>query len=659
MTGTGRVAEALGRLQAGWPAAVSLGGTEASMYDAFPQLFAGAFPGISDDALHRLTLASRLFATAIFLHDKIVDDGPEAAAARTPTNAVRTLALQFEAYRLLHDILPARSAFWGDLRGYLADFAQACVDEQRFATGGRPWSECDPALARRMALGKNGISRAVVAGLAALHGDRAALAPLTASIDAYNLASQVLDDLTDWQQDLAFGSPSSVLVRVLDRRPERSAGEDRSGEVGRRIYYDGHATALLDAAIAELDANARAVAAFAVPRWHAILAERRTRCADLRDNVERIVAENVRRIARQPEIALALPPPAGRREALAWRGLEHLVERWRHGFGEARHLMRFPAELGLGGPELQRGDVFQRAIIADVLCDARCAGIAVDAIVDYEAAYLLERRRSRAGWSYFPDLPELPPDADDLAQIMQVFARTGRGATIEAVCAEPLAILFDENAYADGSFETWIVPAAGRRTAMEERQAICARELWGTGPDPEVVANLLYALHLAGSPNHAERVERGAAYVARSQSDDGAWYGTWYAGPYYGTYAATRLLAAVHPAEDVLGRAAAFLRTTQRADGGWGDGESTALETALALLGLRAVGEDGEAVDRGFAYLEDRAAEDGGWAASPFIRMEIGRAAGGPTREATYESRTMTTAYVVKASLAWMERGSA
>jgi len=366
-------------------------------------------------------------------------------------------------------------------------------------------------------------------------------------------------------------------------------------------------------------------------------------------------------IATQRTVDLALPAPADKWQAVAFEALRYIVDQWHLGFGEARHIMEFAPALGLGGPQHQRGDIFQRAIVADALCDADAVlGGMTRSILDQEVAYLASRRDpGRAGWRYFPELPELPPDADDLAQIMQAFWRAGHRRELEEHCEEPLSILFD-GSHTDGSFETWIIPALDR-TEAEIRQAECARTMWGTGPDAEVVANLLYALALVDPKRFADRIDRGTSYLEAVQRSDGGWESTWYHGPFYGTYVCLRLLACARPDSDAVRRAAAMLRATQNADGGWGgEGASTALETSLALLGLAAVAkagadlpEDGVRAARALGRLDRDGRDDGSWPADDFIRMQVGRATGGPTYVLSYGSRTLTTTYVMKAALAW------
>ncbi len=106
----------------------------------------------------------------------------------------------------------------------------------------------------------------------------------------------------------------------------------------------------------------------------------------------------------------------------------------------------------------------------------------------------------------------------------------------------------------------------------------------------------------------------------REQESDGSWFGRWGTNYVYGTWSALCALrmAGMDRQAPAIRRAVQWLVARQRADGGWGeDGgsywsdrphgegkESTASQTAWALLGLMAAGEaDHPAVARGVRYL--------------------------------------------------------
>jgi squalene-hopene/tetraprenyl-beta-curcumene cyclase len=106
------------------------------------------------------------------------------------------------------------------------------------------------------------------------------------------------------------------------------------------------------------------------------------------------------------------------------------------------------------------------------------------------------------------------------------------------------------------------------------------------------------------------------------------WCGRWGANYVYGTGAAVPALiaAGVSPQSPPVRKAVRWLEQHQNADGGWGEdlrsyvddswrgrGDSTASQTAWALLALLAAGERSEAVERGVGHLIDTQRDDGGW----------------------------------------------
>jgi len=131
----------------------------------------------------------------------------------------------------------------------------------------------------------------------------------------------------------------------------------------------------------------------------------------------------------------------------------------------------------------------------------------------------------------------------------------------------------------------------------------------------------------AGVPA-AEAQRRARAWLLDEQEHDGSWFGRWGVNHVYGTGAAVPALVAagVAPDDRSVRRAVRWLEQHQNPDGGWGEdcrsyrepdwigrGESTASQTAWALLALLAAGERSPAVDRGVAWLVERQTDDGTW----------------------------------------------
>jgi len=149
-------------------------------------------------------------------------------------------------------------------------------------------------------------------------------------------------------------------------------------------------------------------------------------------------------------------------------------------------------------------------------------------------------------------------------------------------------------------------------------------------PTEDVSARCVgFLVQLGYSPEHPV-VARGYDYLRETQQPDGSWFGRWGTNYVYGTWSVLNaFMAAGETARTsvVVRRAVDYLLRFQQADGGWGeDGatyatekrnlckESTASQTAWALLGLMAAGEaEHPAVARGVAYLLERQNAEGLW----------------------------------------------
>ncbi len=151
-------------------------------------------------------------------------------------------------------------------------------------------------------------------------------------------------------------------------------------------------------------------------------------------------------------------------------------------------------------------------------------------------------------------------------------------------------------------------------------------------PSADVTAHVVEALSAAGLAE-GRAARRGVVWLLRAQEPDGSWFGRWGANYVYGTGAVLPALiaAGVKPGRPVIRRAVVWLESHQNPDGGWGEdlrsyddpgltgrGESTASQTAWALIGLLAAGGSAgssalPAVDAGVRWLIDHQTSEGSW----------------------------------------------
>lgn len=146
-------------------------------------------------------------------------------------------------------------------------------------------------------------------------------------------------------------------------------------------------------------------------------------------------------------------------------------------------------------------------------------------------------------------------------------------------------------------------------------------------PSADVTAHIVEMFAESG-PEYRDHVASGVRWLLNNQEADGSWFGRWGANYIYGTGAVVPalVLAGVDPRHSAIRRAVRWLHAVQNPDGGWGEdlrsyddpswagkGDSTASQTAWAMLALLAAGERGAATQRGIRWLTEHQNAEGGW----------------------------------------------
>jgi squalene-hopene/tetraprenyl-beta-curcumene cyclase len=267
----------------------------------------------------------------------------------------------------------------------------------------------------------------------------------------------------------------------------------------------------------------------------------------------------------------------------------------------------------------------------------RAAGVSADEPALHKAGEWLLQEEVRArgdwalrlpgtepgGWSFEYD-NDLYPDIDDAAVVGIGLNELGIGRpAVERACRWIAAMQSRNGGW--GAFD-------------KDNDAFWLYDIpffdFGAVIDPPSVDVSAHAVELlARESGYEDVVRRGVGYLLREQEPDGSWFGRWGVNHLYGTGAALPALeAAGFPAEHpAVRRAVAWLESVQNDDGGFGEdcrsydigedgrpwrgrGESTASQTAWALLGLVAAGEArSESAARAAAWLAETQREDGDW----------------------------------------------
>jgi squalene-hopene/tetraprenyl-beta-curcumene cyclase len=279
--------------------------------------------------------------------------------------------------------------------------------------------------------------------------------------------------------------------------------------------------------------------------------------------------------------------------------------------------------------------VWDTALAVIALTDAGAPGD--DPAVVRAADWLLgEQVEGRGDWSVRrPDLPggawsfefdnDVYPDTDDTAEVVLALRRARHPEPERVEAAIGRAVRWTAGMQSDGG--GWGAFDADNVRELCRDIPFCDFGEVIDDPSADVTAHVVEMLAAEG-PGFAAPAHSGAAWLAAQQEPGGSWFGRWGVNHVYGTGAAVpALVAAGTPASDPgLQRARAWLESVQNEDGGWGEdirsyddpawigrGESTASQTAWALLALHALGERTEAVERGLRWLTEHQRDDGTW----------------------------------------------
>jgi squalene-hopene/tetraprenyl-beta-curcumene cyclase len=146
-------------------------------------------------------------------------------------------------------------------------------------------------------------------------------------------------------------------------------------------------------------------------------------------------------------------------------------------------------------------------------------------------------------------------------------------------------------------------------------------------PSADVTAHVVEAMAAEGLAE-TQACRRGVDWLLRAQEADGSWFGRWGCNYVYGVGAVVPALiaAGVGASTPAIRRAVRWLLEHQNDDGGWGEdmrsyddrawagrGESTASQTAWALLALMAAKGDPASIERGVEWLVSHQTTDGTW----------------------------------------------
>ena len=220
------------------------------------------------------------------------------------------------------------------------------------------------------------------------------------------------------------------------------------------------------------------------------------------------------------------------------------------------------------------------------------------------------------------------PDIDDTAEVVLALRRSGHGTQDSTPAAAACRRAVNWTLGMRSRNGAWGAFDADNVSPLVAALPFCDFGEVTDPPSADVTAHVVEML--AGEPDCPRDVlDRAQRWLWSEQEPDGSWFGRWGVNYVYGTGAAVPALiaAGVPTSHPGIRRAVRWLEDHQNGDGGWGEdlrsyverrwrgrGDSTASQTAWALLALIAAGEaHSPAAERGVAWLLGRQTPEGTW----------------------------------------------
>jgi prenyltransferase beta subunit len=608
-------------------------------YAYYPRLFYKYFDDIDVETVNELSEAGYCYYQSVLLMDSIIDN-------KNFSNIPLISVLQEETIKTLTSIFGKKSRFWEYWNLRKQEYMQAIQIEKKLqAFDNVEWKIYEDLADKKSTFGKIAID-----SLYQLSNKKEEniYKLLLTSHYYFSIGFQLYDDVKDFAEDFEnkqFNWAIYELQKTLDSNQLPS--DVRT--LNKYLYINGIATNILKKSTDAFQEAMDVLAPLNIDsEWLEVIKEMKNTISgylDITVGYIKTLETKIKISKSQSSSSLFFNFSMVDNRTIQ-KGLEYIKHDFFKNHAELKHVMYLSTlEEFDNYSQIHIADTFQRAILSDCLfCVALKYKMNISEYLNTEINYLIElsNKDNVGGWSYFPSVNEIAADIDDLGQLMQLFIYANKIDYIDKYCITDIEIALNNKYNKEGGIATWIIPNESH-TPKQEKQDLFNRTKWGTGPDTEVVANFVYALHLYHPETYRDVVEKAMQFICRNQEGKGFWNSRWYYGVYYGTYVCLRLLK--ENEETYLSniqKALDFLISSQQGNGGFGlDNQSSdALSSALALLSLKLfLDEENINVRKAMNYLLDSQQPDGSWTGVDFIK---------PKASEPYKSKVLTTAWVLK-----------
>jgi len=610
-------------------------------YQEYPKLFNSYYQGIKSETIDNLCKAGYFYYHSVLCLDAIIDDN-------NFNEIPKMLALQEESIKLLTSVFGLESYFWDMWNQRKGEYFEAIKIEKSLSQSKSVDFEAYQDLADK----KSAFGKVAIDSLFTLHHnkDNETYQKLLLSHKYFSTGFQLYDDVKDFKEDFKKGQ-FNYSIEQLKKEVNFDHYKNNIEILNKLLFIKEIGQEILSKSISQFEKAEKILNELNVKsEWLTTVLDMKVTIENYLDITNGYLAtiKTKLELKNQQSFTYSFFDFYLIEDNVIKNGLTFIKMDFQQNYSDLKHIMYLGKLEGFDNDNtIHISDTFQRALINDCfLTVSNIYNLDISDFIKNESQYLINLRNKDdiGGWSYFPTVREIAADIDDLGQMIQFFVLSKKQQFINDYCLNAISIALNERMLNNGGIETWIIPVKNQ-TKTQKRQEHFNSTKWGKGPDVEVVANFAYSLAIMDKEKYADIIKKTISYVIEQQDDIGYWESRWYYGNFYGTYTCLRLLKLfeeLNPKE--IQKALYYITETQNNDGGFSIDENKAsdpLSTALAILALKLFfDKDCEVIEKAVKYLTGSQNEDGSWKAVDFIKPKV---------HESYKSKTLTTAYVLKA----------
>jgi len=613
----------------------------ADFYEFYPLLFNHYFNFHNKDTLNQLSFAGYLYYQSILILDSVIDDN-------NLSKIYLVMSLQEESIKLLTSIYGLESQFWNFWIKRKMEYFEAIKIEKSLSK----LDNIDFEIYQDLADKKSAFGKVAIDSLFILEHNRDddKYQKLLLSHKYFSVGFQLYDDVKDFKEDFKKGQFNFAIYH-LEKEIDFEQYQLDVEKLNKLLFIKEVGQKILIKSIEQFEKAVTILNDLDIQsKWFKTVIEMKTIIENYLDITNGYLATIRTRLELKKiqSNTYSFFNYTKIKDITIKEALNFIKSDFQQNYADLKHIMYLGQLEGFDNKtQIHVSDTFQRALINDCfIVVANSYNLKISDFLKNESQNLiiLRNKDSIGGWSYFPTVQEIAADIDDLGQIIQLFALSENQKLVDDYCHKAISIALSERVLNNGGIETWIIPK-GNQTKVEKKQEHFNATKWGKGPDVEVVANFLYSLAIVDKKQYCDVIKKGISYILEQQNNKGYWVSRWYYGYYYGTYVCLRLLKASEKENSKgIQKALAYLADNQNIDGGFSLDQSKSsdpLSTALAILGMKLFfDKNHEIIQKAITYLKKCQSEDGSWKAVDFIKPKV---------HEPYKSKTLTTAYVLKA----------